>query len=96
MSERPWIPNAAQTRAYLDAVTARDDVSPVRVEDLPPWPCCGAHGHHTPGCDGCVCPPCPGRGNDGHGLSHCAECCMGTGVEADLDCPVHGWAAVRG
>lgn len=38
----------------------------------------------------CHCPPCPGRGNDGHGLSHCAECCFGTGVEVDLDCPVHG------
>lgn len=38
----------------------------------------------------CECPPCPGRGNDGHGLTHCAECCFGTGVEADLDCPIHG------
>lgn len=25
---------------------------------------------------------CPGRGNDGHGLNHCAECCFGTGVVA--------------
>jgi hypothetical protein len=38
----------------------------------------------------CACPPCPGRGNDGHGMTHCAECCWGTRVEADLDCPVHG------
>lgn len=38
----------------------------------------------------CECPPCPGRGNDGHGMQHCAECCFGTGVEADLDCPIHG------
>lgn len=38
----------------------------------------------------CECPPCPGRGNDGHGLSHCAECCYGTGVVADIDCPIHG------
>jgi len=22
---------------------------------------------------------CPGRGNDGHGLTHCAECCFGSG-----------------
>lgn len=40
----------------------------------------------------CACPPCPGRGNDGHGLTHCAECCFGTGVEADIDCPIHGEA----
>lgn len=40
--------------------------------------------------DGCDCPPCPGRGNDGHGMTHCAECCFGTGVEADPDCPTHG------
>ncbi|GAB2970142.1 DNA-methyltransferase [Nocardioides montaniterrae] len=38
----------------------------------------------------CACPPCPGRGNDGHGMTHCAECCFGTGVEADIDCPTHG------
>lgn len=24
----------------------------------------------------CLCPPCPGRGNDGHGMTHCAECCF--------------------
>ena len=41
----------------------------------------------------CDCPPCPGRGNDGHGLSHCAECCFGSGVEADIDCLVHGVVA---
>lgn len=35
------------------------------------------------------CPPCPGRGNDGHGMTHCAECCFGTGVEAIYGCPVH-------
>lgn len=40
----------------------------------------------------CRCAPCPGRGNDGHGHTHCAECCMGTGVEAELDCPTHGYA----
>lgn len=40
--------------------------------------------------DTCVCPPCPGRGTDGHGVNHCAECCWGTGVEADMDCPIHG------
>ena len=30
---------------------------------------------------------CPGRGNDGHGLQHCAECCFGTGfvVENEWD-----------
>lgn len=38
----------------------------------------------------CICPPCPGRGNDGHGMTHCAECCFGTGVEVDWDCPIHG------
>lgn len=43
----------------------------------------------------CECPPCPGRGNDGHGLTHCAECCFGTGVEADMDCQTHGLAAYR-
>lgn len=43
---------------------------------------------------GCACPPCPGRGNDGHGMTHCAECCFGTGVEADLACPVHGMTPV--
>lgn len=41
----------------------------------------------------CGCPPCPGRGNDGHGMTHCAEYCFGTGVEADLDCPTHGMSA---
>lgn len=40
--------------------------------------------------DWCICPPCPGRGTDGHGMTHCAECCFGTGVEVDLGCPVHG------
>lgn len=36
----------------------------------------------------CSCSPCRGRGNDGHGLSHCAECCFGTGVEEyDPGCP---------
>jgi hypothetical protein len=39
---------------------------------------------------GCHCDPCPGRGNDGHGMEHCAECCFGTGVVADIDCPIHG------
>lgn len=38
----------------------------------------------------CHCPPCPGRGTDGHGMTHCAECCFGSGVEADEGCPVHG------
>ena len=42
----------------------------------------------------CECPPCPGRGNDGHGLTHCAECCYGSGVEADPGCPIHGEAAL--
>ncbi|AIY15825.1 hypothetical protein GUY44_07520 [Pimelobacter simplex] len=23
-------------------------------------------------------------------MNHCAECCFGTGVEADMDCPQHG------
>ncbi|WP_235738975.1 hypothetical protein [Nocardioides alcanivorans] len=45
--------------------------------------------HPEPTAD-CACPPCPGRGNDGHGLTHCAECCFGSGVEADMDCPTHG------
>jgi len=40
--------------------------------------------------DLCDCPPCPGRGNDGHGMTHCAECCFGSGVVADIDCPTHG------
>jgi hypothetical protein len=44
--------------------------------------------------DFCGCPPCPGRGNDGHGLTHCAECCFGSGVEADPDCPTHGRAVL--
>ena len=26
--------------------------------------------------------PCPGRGLDGHGMRHCAECCFGSGIEA--------------
>lgn len=40
--------------------------------------------------EGCVgCPPCTGRGNEGHGMSHCAECCFGSGVEAEYGCPVH-------
>lgn len=43
----------------------------------------------------CGCPPCPGRGNDGHGMTHCAECCFGSGVEADLGCPIHGETAVE-
>ena len=43
---------------------------------------------------GCKCPPCPGRGNDGHGMTHCAECCFGTGVEADPECPIHGYRAI--
>lgn len=58
---------------------------------------CGAGliGGSAPHCSweartGCFCPPCPGRGTDGHGMEHCAECCFGTGVEADLSCPVHG------
>jgi len=38
----------------------------------------------------CICPPCPGRGIDGHGMAHCAECCWGTGVEVDITCPEHG------
>lgn len=38
----------------------------------------------------CECPPCPGRGYDGHRMNHCAECCFGSGVEADIDCPTHG------
>ena len=45
---------------------------------------------HNRAVSSCECPPCPGRGNDGHVLTHCAECCMGTGVEADLTCPIHG------
>lgn len=40
----------------------------------------------------CRCTPCPGRGNDGHGLTHCAECCFGSGVVAEIDCPTHGAA----
>lgn len=43
---------------------------------------------------GCPCPPCPGRGNDGHGMTHCAECCFGSGVVADEDCPKHGRAVL--
>lgn len=42
------------------------------------------------GTDECHCPPCSGRGSDGHGMNHCAECCFGSGVEADPDCPKHG------
>jgi hypothetical protein len=42
----------------------------------------------------CECAPCPGRGNDGHGMTHCAECCFGSRVEADADCPTHGVASV--
>ena len=26
--------------------------------------------------------PCPGKGWDGNGVQHCAECCFGTGVDA--------------
>jgi hypothetical protein len=26
-------------------------------------------------------------------MAHCAECCFGSGVLADEDCPVHGRAA---
>ncbi len=25
---------------------------------------------------------CPGRGTDGHGIQHCAECCFGSGWQA--------------
>jgi hypothetical protein len=46
-------------------------------------------------CSECGCPPCPGRGNDGHRMTHCAECCFGTGVKADPSCPVHGLPAIR-
>lgn len=53
-----------------------------------------AAGSSPEGAD-CQCPPCPGRGNDGHRMSHCAECCFGTGVEADPGCPVHGEDAVE-
>jgi hypothetical protein len=42
------------------------------------------------GARACICHPCPGRGNDGHTMTHCAECCFGTLVEVDLDCRVHG------
>ncbi len=28
---------------------------------------------------------CPGRGSDGHGMQHCAECCFGSGVQATTD-----------
>lgn len=46
---------------------------------------------YGPDLDGeCACPPCPGRGNDGHGMTHCAECCFGSRVVADIDCPIHG------
>ena len=38
----------------------------------------------------CRCLPCPGRGTDGHGMEHCAECCWGTRVVAEPDCPEHG------
>ncbi len=43
----------------------------------------------------CRCERCQGRGNDGHGLTHCAECCFGTGLIADIDCPIHGEAAIK-
>lgn len=43
----------------------------------------------------CGCPPCPGRGSDGHGMTHCAECCFGTGVISDIDCPIHGEKAYQ-
>ena len=43
----------------------------------------------TSGAETCDCPPCPGRGNDGHGMTHCAECCFGSGVEVEPGCPVH-------
>lgn len=39
---------------------------------------------------GCPCPPCPGKGYEGNGVNHCAECCFGTLVDVDLTCPVHG------
>lgn len=41
----------------------------------------------------CDCPPCPGKGLDGNGMNHCAECCWGSRVIADIDCPIHGKAA---
>jgi hypothetical protein len=34
------------------APEGRDDLTLVRVEHLPPWPCCGERGHHHPTCDG--------------------------------------------
>ena len=29
--------------------------------------------------------PCPGKGLDGNGMQHCAECCFGSGVRATTD-----------
>jgi hypothetical protein len=29
--------------------------------------------------------PCPGKGLDGNGMQHCAECCFGSGVQATTD-----------
>jgi hypothetical protein len=51
-------------------------------------------GHSAENDAGCQCPPCPGRGNDGHRMTHCAECCFGSGVEADIDCLTHGLTSV--
>lgn len=45
---------------YVADLVPRDDVTPVVVEALPPWPCCGAHGHHADDCptlDDCNCVP---------------------------------------
>lgn len=53
---------------------------------------CRVHGREAVGCQ---CPPCPGKGIDGNGLNHCAECCWGTRVVADIDCPTHGREANR-
>lgn len=50
------------------------------------WPCDQA---------ACICEPCSGRGIDGHGMEHCAECCFGTGFVVDIDCPLHGADAPR-
>lgn len=95
---------AAHVEPYRSALARVEALA----DEWETFPCTCANGHAsdcrvamldaalrpvpTEATGGCHCPPCPGRGSDGHRMTHCAECCFGTGVEADPGCPAHGAA----